>query len=1170
MDIEFARWGNAADHTNAQYVVQPCSQCPGCDDRCTRFRVNLTDEESDLTHYLVWSPGTVEFRTYYGRHVGGVPQASAMVHRWTHASEYVPEPGNENIRFNFWLHEGNAPASSQGDEVVITNFTWQEEAPMPPGQIVTNLINYPVTGCFEGADEVRNSGINAFEIDVIRDGEISESVSMEINYDPELSTENHTLLYSCDNPKDPATIVLDLDGGYILGVLSGANIVAATHNGRYVVDTAGNVYQTSNHTVVGERLPFSQTTVYPVFSNDDSMCYAGNEKIRFADRTLVSDQIPAKVDCRFARLLTDKLLIQGSRNCFWKINLTNDEVVNTIRFNMKRAYWGTSAVAPNGNFGFVTSYSWASGTLNIIDLKTGNATSEFDHLSDYMGEISFSNDRSKAFVGSYGNSFLGRGGIYVIDVNTQTKLSYYTQFGASSVKIGPDGLIYTSSKFGDHFGDGTVTQGSKDRRGIDVLLLNEDNELQFIKTYYLNYEDRYSTKPAFFIKTGPVLPDLWITDVWSRDSTIYYKIKNVGGEKAGASSTSLIVDGVPATLDSVASLDLGVERTESFNYTWNCTNPSDTIRICADHTNDVAEYNEENNCRTEILICQPNIWIGPVSFDVTLPPDVVSNYSLTLGNNGRGVLEFDLRGSVASQSGWPVTTGDDVASSPALGDIDGDGDIEVVVGSMDEKVYAWHHDGSTVSGWPKKTPTSWVCSSPALGDIDGDRDIEVVVGSYDRKVYAWHHDGSTVNGWPKMTGDHVYSSPALGDIDGDGDIEIVVGSNKVYAWHHDGSTVSGWPKITGHHVYSSPALGDIDGDGDLEVVVGSRDKNVYAWHHDGSTVSGWPKMTGNHVYSSPALGDIDGDGDIEIIIGSLDGKVYAWHHDASYVSGWPKTTGYGIHSSPALGDIDGDGDIEIVVGSDNGNVYAWHHDGSTVSGWPKKTSDSVTSSPALGDIDGDGDIEIVVGSTDAKVYAWHHDGSNVTEWPITTGYYVKSSPALGDIDGDGDIEVVVGSRDKNVYVWDCSGTYNLNNIEWGTFHHDVRHTGLYEKKPPKKEGWLYESPTNGTVHPGNQTNITVTFNTTGLPFGKYSANITIISNDPDENWVIIPVQLTVTPSQKGDLNGDGEITPADAAIALQLVVSGEYHHAADVSGDGQVTSLDALMILQAAAGAINL
>ncbi len=59
-------------------------------------------------------------------------------------------------------------------------------------------------------------------------------------------------------------------------------------------------------------------------------------------------------------------------------------------------------------------------------------------------------------------------------------------------------------------------------------------------------------------------------------------------------------------------------------------------------------------------------------------------------------------------------------------------------------------------------------------------------------------------------------------------------------------------------------------------------------------------------------------------------------------------------------------------------------------------------------------------------------------------------------------------------------------------------------------------------------------------------------------------------SKKGDLNGDDQITPADAAIALRLAASGAHDDAADVSGDRRVTTLDALMILQAAAGSIEL
>ena len=74
----------------------------------------------------------------------------------------------------------------------------------------------------------------------------------------------------------------------------------------------------------------------------------------------------------------------------------------------------------------------------------------------------------------------------------------------------------------------------------------------------------------------------------------------------------------------------------------------------------------------------------------------------------------------------------------------------------------------------------------------------------------------------------------------------------------------------------------------------------------------------------------------------------------------------------------------------------------------------------------------------------------------------------------------------------------------------------------------------------------------------------------DYDFWLIKVAAEESTSKKGDLNGDNEVTQADAAIALQLAVSGEWRADADISGDNHITSLDALMILQAAAGTISL
>jgi len=79
----------------------------------------------------------------------------------------------------------------------------------------------------------------------------------------------------------------------------------------------------------------------------------------------------------------------------------------------------------------------------------------------------------------------------------------------------------------------------------------------------------------------------------------------------------------------------------------------------------------------------------------------------------------------------------------------------------------------------------WIYSSPVLGDIDGDGKLEVVFGSYDWRIYALNgENGSQL--WNFTTGYAVYAAPSLGDIDGDGKLEVVIGSTDGYVYALNG------------------------------------------------------------------------------------------------------------------------------------------------------------------------------------------------------------------------------------------------------------------------------------------------------------------------------------------------------------------------------------------------
>jgi hypothetical protein len=373
---------------------------------------------------------------------------------------------------------------------------------------------------------------------------------------------------------------------------------------------------------------------------------------------------------------------------------------------------------------------------------------------------------------------------------------------------------------------------------------------------------------------------------------------------------------------------------------------------------------------------------------------------LLIGNQNGRLYCFDSR----ARPLWSYNTGAAIQATPACFDVDGDGRQEVFVGDMAGRMWAFDSSGKVLSkwGWPKRVRTtgglSGIFSSPAIGDINGDGIADIVVGTYGQFIYAWDYTGNQLPGWPYNNEDTIWSSPALADLDYDGVKDVIIGADStggvnwpyppgglLYAFHGDGTVMAGFPRVTPEVTWSSPAVADIDGDGRYEIVVGTghyytqagrlttEARVVYAYNHDGGTLRGWPARVGGCTFSSPALGDINGDGTIETVIGTISVKGRG-EESVAVISRTGKVLleikGYGgpIMGSPVLGDVNADGVADIVVGAGQ-RLLAWDSTGNEL--LRADLGNFVVGNPAVGDFDRDGRVEVAAATGDMPGGLFH-------------------------------------------------------------------------------------------------------------------------------------------------------------------------------------------------------
>lgn len=286
-------------------------------------------------------------------------------------------------------------------------------------------------------------------------------------------------------------------------------------------------------------------------------------------------------------------------------------------------------------------------------------------------------------------------------------------------------------------------------------------------------------------------------------------------------------------------------------------------------------------------------------------------------------------------------------------DVDGDGQVEVVVGTDENKVYLLNAADGTVR-WSFRTGEykAWVPTVYAA-PVRGNRALEVVAGSDNGRIYVLDADGRLL--WERGRPDRMRSVYAA-DVDQDGAIEVLAAS---FDGHLDIYGPNGELRRHYHHDDNIFKLrtADVDGDGEIEIVAATASGRILIYTHQQHARAA--ELACKMRVFALELADLDRDGHIEILAGSFDRNLYVWD-GYTLEQKWVADLGARIYAV-LVTDIDGDDADEILVATTNGDITVFDNRGRRK--W-RFFLDHWAFDIWVGDIDHDGAFELLTCSED--------------------------------------------------------------------------------------------------------------------------------------------------------------------------------------------------------------
>ena len=293
-----------------------------------------------------------------------------------------------------------------------------------------------------------------------------------------------------------------------------------------------------------------------------------------------------------------------------------------------------------------------------------------------------------------------------------------------------------------------------------------------------------------------------------------------------------------------------------------------------------------------------------------------------------------------------TTHGSLTATSVTVADVDGDGHLDLVAAFstslLSNSEIVWYRNDGSQNFAPQTIASNENAgaNSVTTADVDGDGDIDVLVAAGEDDSIVWYENDDSQSFTPhEIAGNSVgiadgASSVTTADLDGDGDLDVLSasrGDNTIAWYENDGNQNFTRRVIDGFFMGArSVTAADVDGDGTIDVLGAAFDSNEIAWFKNNGDGTFAQEIV-NATNSNPAGGansvttaDIDGDGDLDILSTSFHDNEVVWYEN----DGSPVFTAHIITSnamgasSVATGDLNGDGYLDVISASETDGIIA--------------------------------------------------------------------------------------------------------------------------------------------------------------------------------------------------------------------------------------------------------